>query len=80
MSRETLLRTIVVIAVITGVFAISNFSEVRGQGPTLVDRNLVVRAVATGLDTPTAFAFIGPADVLLLEKQTGRVIRVSAVT
>ena len=32
--------------------------------------------MASGLNVPTSFAFIGPDDVLVLEKQTGRVIRI----
>src|SRR5262245_48180179 len=46
------------------------------NGPSLVDRNLVVRTVATGLDQPTTMAFLGPNDMLVLEKATGKVQRV----
>ena len=45
--------------------------------PELVDSNLNVRAVATGLQSPTSMAFIGPTDILVLEKTTGRVRRVT---
>ena len=45
-------------------------------GPTVVDPNLVVRTVVGGLDVPVAFAFIGANDILITEKQTGRVRRV----
>jgi glucose/arabinose dehydrogenase len=44
--------------------------------PTVLDRNLSVRTHATGLVTPTTMAFIGLNDVLVLEKNTGRVRRV----
>ena len=44
--------------------------------PRLVDSNLSVRALVTGLDSPTTMAFIGANDVLVLEKATGRVKRV----
>jgi glucose/arabinose dehydrogenase len=44
--------------------------------PELLDRNLGVRTVATGLITPTSVAFLGPNDMLVLEKQTGKVQRV----
>src|SRR5688572_18099640 len=44
--------------------------------PQLVDSNLNVRAVATGLSMPTSMAFIGTNDILVLEKATGRVKRV----
>jgi glucose/arabinose dehydrogenase len=46
-------------------------------GPTMLDANLGVRTVATGLVTPTTMAFIGPNDFLVLEKNPGRVRRVS---
>ena len=46
------------------------------DGPRLVDRNLAVRAVVSGLVTPTSMAFLGPDDILVLEKNTGRVQRV----
>jgi len=51
--------------------------DIRAQtGPALVDRNLDVRTVVTGLVTPTTMAFNGPNDLLVLEKNTGRVKRV----
>src|SRR5687767_2697213 len=48
----------------------------RAQTPQLVDHNLNVRAVVTGLSTPTSIAFLGANDLLVLEKATGRVKRV----
>ena len=44
--------------------------------PELVDTNLRVRPVVTGLDNPTSMAFLGENDLLVLEKATGRVKRV----
>jgi len=44
--------------------------------PTVVDPNLDVRTVATGLSQPTGLAFIGANDMLVNEKATGRVMRV----
>jgi aldose sugar dehydrogenase len=44
--------------------------------PTVVDPNLAVRTVATGLSQPTGLAFIGTNDMLVNEKATGRVMRV----
>ncbi len=46
------------------------------QGPTLVDPNLRVRPVVSGLVTPTSVAFLGDDDFFVLEKNTGRVLRV----
>ncbi|MGH9944072.1 MAG: PQQ-dependent sugar dehydrogenase, partial [Pyrinomonadaceae bacterium] len=46
-------------------------------GPTMLDQNLTVRAVAGGLVQPTTLAFIGPNDLFVLEKASGRVRRVT---
>jgi glucose/arabinose dehydrogenase len=44
--------------------------------PELVDKNLAVRPIVTGLTTPTSMAFIGANDFLVLEKATGQVKRI----
>jgi glucose/arabinose dehydrogenase len=44
--------------------------------PSVVDPNLAVRTAVSGLDQPVSMAFIGPNDMLVLEKATGRVKRV----
>lgn len=44
--------------------------------PTVLDKNLEVRTVAKGLITPISLAFLGPADLLVLEKNTGQVQRI----
>ena len=44
--------------------------------PAMVDPNLSVRTVVTGLTEPTGMAFLGPNDFLVLEKSTGKVQRV----
>ena len=44
--------------------------------PTLVDPRLDVRTVVSGLNSPTTMAFLGEDDILVLEKETGRVRRV----
>src|SRR5258705_13692590 len=41
--------------------------------PQLVDQNLAVRAVVTNLNQPTSMAFIGPNEILVLEKASGKV-------
>jgi aldose sugar dehydrogenase len=46
------------------------------DSPTMVDENLQVRTVVTGLTNPTAMVFIGERDMLVLEKNTGKVQRV----
>ncbi|HSI75963.1 MAG TPA: PQQ-dependent sugar dehydrogenase [Lunatimonas sp.] len=44
--------------------------------PTVLDQNLEVRTVVNGLVTPTTLAFLGPDDMLVLEKNTGQVQRI----
>ncbi len=48
----------------------------QSAAPSMTVPNLGVRTIVSGLDQPTALAFIGPADFLVLEKATGRVVRV----
>lgn len=44
--------------------------------PTIKDPSLKVETVATGLALPTTMAFIGPNDILVLEKSKGTVQRI----
>lgn len=44
--------------------------------PQMVDSNLLVRPVVSGLVTPTSMAFLGENDLLVLEKGSGKVLRV----
>jgi aldose sugar dehydrogenase len=44
--------------------------------PTLKDTTLQVQTVTTGLNSPTSMAFLGPNDILVLEKNTGMVKRI----
>jgi aldose sugar dehydrogenase len=50
--------------------------QAQAPGPSLVDPNLAVRTVVGGLVTPVGLTFLGPDDMLVLEKNTGRVRRV----
>jgi glucose/arabinose dehydrogenase len=51
-------------------------SGAQGSGPTMLHPNLAVKTVVSGLTTPTSLAFLGPNDIFVLEKNTGRVLRV----
>jgi glucose/arabinose dehydrogenase len=44
--------------------------------PSLLVPNLALRTVVDGLDLPTSIAFLGPDDLLVLEKNSGKVERV----
>ncbi|HLE46500.1 MAG TPA: PQQ-dependent sugar dehydrogenase, partial [Thermoplasmata archaeon] len=52
-------------------------AEAQGTGPTMLVPNLGVRTVVSGLVTPSSMAFLGPGDFLVLEKNTGRVLRIT---
>jgi glucose/arabinose dehydrogenase len=58
------------------VLGLSTSAAAQEEGPTMVDPRLAVRTVADGLSLPTSMAFLGPNDLLVLEKSTGRVRRV----
>ena len=45
-------------------------------GPVVDDPSLKVEQVATGINFPTSMAFLGPDDILVLEKNEGKVIRI----
>ena len=57
-------------------FTATPFVDAQSSGPTMLHPQLDVRLVVDELDTPTTLAFIGPADFLVLEKNTGQVKRV----
>src|SRR5215217_1173206 len=46
-------------------------------GPTLNDPNLNLEQIFTGLDQPTGMTFVGPNDILVTEKNTGIVKRIT---
>jgi glucose/arabinose dehydrogenase len=45
-------------------------------GPTVNDTNLKVQIVAKGINFPTSMTFLGPSDIIVLEKNTGKVRRI----
>ena len=45
--------------------------------PTMLNPSLSVRTVVSGLTTPSSIAFLGQDDMLVLEKNTGKVLRVT---
>jgi glucose/arabinose dehydrogenase len=49
--------------------------EPRDCPASVLDPNLAVRDVVTGLNQPTGFAFLGRNDILITEKSTGQVKR-----
>jgi glucose/arabinose dehydrogenase len=71
-KRPLLLR-----AVVLGAVLVTAFVPARAAAaPSVVDPNLAVRTAASGLDQPISMAFLGPNDMLVLEKASGKVQRV----
>ena len=54
----------------------TTFIQPAAATPTMLDPNLTVSTVVTGLDQPTSLAFLGLNDFLALEKATGKVQRI----
>ena len=50
-------------------------ATVASGGPALNDPSLKVETLVKGLDVPTSMAFLGPNNILVLEKNTGTVLR-----
>ena len=50
--------------------------DAQSTAPTVVDPNLAVRPVISGLTQPISMAFLGPSHFFVLEKASGRVLRV----
>lgn len=79
-TNKRIHNRVVVLLVVLSLLVIlaSNSSTIAAQsdGPEMLHPNLAVKTVVTGLTTPTSLAFLGPNDILVLEKETGRVQRV----
>jgi glucose/arabinose dehydrogenase len=65
------------IRVILPVFAGAVLCAQTPPPPSLVDNNLRVSTVVSGLTTPIGMAFLGANDFLVIEKSTGQVKRVT---
>src|ERR687889_128360 len=50
--------------------------DVEGQQPIINDPNLKAEVVVNGLELPTGMAFLGPNDILVIEKNKGTVQRI----
>src|SRR6266850_2055984 len=75
-SRLVLLTFVMVAGFVTLLKFRSEDTSAQAASPTMLVPNLAVRTVVTGLVQPTSIAFIGDNDFLVLEKASGRVLRV----
>jgi aldose sugar dehydrogenase len=76
-----LLCVIVLVTSSTGCYYYSDHyayakSPFDSKGPIINDRNLKAEVVVGRLEFPTSMAFIGPDDILVLEKNNGNVRRI----
>jgi len=65
-----------VLSVTISIGTIHPFNSVLAQPMVVKDPNLKVELFAQGLKSPTSMAFLGPNDILVLEKDTGTVQRI----
>ena len=72
MKTETI-RRIILVSIVAGTTLASTSVAI---AQTLKDPKLHIRQVVSGLSQPTAMAFIGPGDILVLQKSDGRIRRV----
>ena len=68
---------VVALGIAVAVGAVSAQSGPTQGGPALLDPSLRLRTVVSGLALPTSIAFLDEDDLLVLEKDTGRVLRVT---
>jgi len=73
MKRQQLARRILRIGAMAAALWFAAALQPLGAQPTVLDPNLAVRTVISGLVQPTTLAYIGPDNFLVLEKTTGRV-------
>lgn len=57
--------------------SLSTLIQPAAATPQMLDANLTVSTVVTGLNQPTSMAFLGPNDFFVLERTTGKVQRVT---
>src|SRR5919197_4456431 len=67
----------VALAVTISVGVTHQFNPVVAQPTVAKDPNLKVELIAQGLRSPTSMAFLGPNDILVLEKESGTVQRIT---
>jgi glucose/arabinose dehydrogenase len=72
---QCLLTLVLAFTVLIGL--IHPFNSVIAQPAVLRAPNLKVELVAQGLRSPTSMAFLGPNDILVLEKEAGTVQRIT---
>jgi glucose/arabinose dehydrogenase len=73
-------RALVALVAAGALAALVGSGDAQGPLPTVLDRNLAVREAVAGLSQPISIAFFGNDDMFVLEKASGKVLRVSGGT
>jgi parallel beta-helix repeat protein len=55
----------------------NHLSNPKSTGPFVVDKDLKIEVVYDGIKLPTAMAFVDNNDILVLEKNTGNILRIT---
>ena len=76
-SRQLIPAAALSLALAVVVSLLAARGQAQGPLPTVVDPKLAVREASPALNLPIALAFIGANDMLVIEKDTGRVQRVT---
>ncbi len=76
-TRRTRIAALLVVALLPAVPSRAQPPAEPPRAPTMVAPTLAVRSAIAGLNQPMAMAFLGASDLLVLEKATGRVLRVT---
>jgi glucose/arabinose dehydrogenase len=77
-GKKPLVRSVVILASLALVLATvpAQVGDAQEEGPEILHPRLEVTTLAEGLVTPASLAFLGEDDLLVVEKNTGRVQRV----
>src|SRR5688572_17417322 len=76
MSRKSFLSKVSLLVVVLALvmsFSATSFVTAQSSGPAMLDPGLDVRPAVTGLNLPTTLAFLSSNEILVLEKNTGKV-------
>jgi glucose/arabinose dehydrogenase len=69
--------TRLILIILSFLFGVVEYLDGQTAEPAMVDPSLAVRKVAANLASPTSMAFLGPDDMLFLEKNSGQVKRLT---
>ena len=75
LTRSFMFITLILMLVNVGYYA-NAFTQQFDKGPTINDPHLKAEVIFRGINFPTNMAFLGPNDILVLEKNEGTVKRI----